>query len=430
MRQILKSALAAALLLPLCACGGPRSAPGTPTPQPAQQTAPQPDAPLSIRPVDGLPEDFILGMDVSSVLSEEASGVRYFDFDGTERDLFEILAGAGVSHVRVRVWNDPYDDSGHGYGGGNCDVRCAAEIGRRAAGYGIKLIVDFHYSDFWADPGKQMPPKAWAEMELTEKAEALRAFTRDSLRTMLDAGAEIGMVQIGNETNQYLCSEKRWEDIALLMRAGSEAVREICPDALVAVHFANPEREGVYAQYARVLRDQGVDYDVFASSYYPFWHGTLGNLTAVLSEIAETYGKRVMVMETSYAYTPEDSDFSGNTISDGSSGIAKPYPFTVAGQTQAVRDVVDAVAHSSGGVGVVYWEGAWISVGGSSWAENHALWERFGSGWASSYAADYDPDDAGRWYGGCAVDNQAMFDRHGHPLDSLRVFSLVRGGEK
>ena len=212
-----------------------------------------------------------------------------------------------------------------------------------------------------------------------------------------------------------------------LISAGSKAVREVCPDALVAVHFANPEKAESYVSYGKNLDYYGVDYDVFASSYYPFWHGTLENLSAVLTDIAETYGKKVMVAETSYAYTPEDSDFSGNTIGEGG-GIVKDYPFTPQGQANLVRNVVDTVVKIPGGIGVFYWEGTWISVGGKSWEENAALWEQYGSGWASSYASKYDPDDAGAYYGGCAVDNQAFFDAEGHALESLKVFALLRDG--
>ena len=193
------------------------------------------------------------------------------------------------------------------------------------------------------------------------------------------------------------------------------------------MHFANPERDGAYADYARRLDEGELDYDVFASSYYPYWHGTLSNLTSVLSQVANTYGKKVMVMETSYAYTLEDTDFAGNTIAEDA-GVAKNYPYTVQGQANELRDVIDTVAHIENGIGVVYWEGTWITVGGDSWETNAAIWEEHGSGWASRFAADYDPDDAGQYYGGCAVDNQALFDAQGHPLPSLQVFNLVRYG--
>lgn len=384
---------------------------------------------LYVKKVEDLPEDFILGMDISSVLAEEASGVKYYDFEGKEADLFEILAENGVTHIRVRVWNDPFDKDGNGYGGGNCDINCACEIGRRAADVGMKLIVDFHYSDFWADPAKQMVPKAWAGMAIEEKTDALYAFTKDCLEKLNEAGAVVAMASIGNETNGALCGEKTWFNMQYLFNAGAKAVREVCPEALVALHFANPERAGAYADYAWRMDYYNVDYDVFASSYYPYWHGTLENLSNTLAEINATYGKKVMVMETSYAFTSEDTDFSGNTISDGGA-IVKDYPFTVQGQANNFRNVVDTVAHTAGGIGVVYWEGAWITVGKESWDINHGIWEKYGSGWASSYASEYDPDDAGKYFGGSAVDNQAFFDADGHVLESLRVYNLVRYGNE
>ena len=385
---------------------------------------------LYVRKVEGLPEDFIFGMDASSVPAEEASGVRYYNAAGQEADVFQVLADSGITHIRVRVWNDPFDRDGNGYGGGNCDIRTAVEIGKRATACGLKLIVDFHYSDFWADPGKQMVPKAWAGMAIEEKTEAVYRYTLDCLHQLKDAGVDVGMVQTGNETNNRLCGEKTWFNIQYLMQAGAKATREVYPEALVALHFANPEKEGSYATYAKKMDYYQVDYDVFATSYYPYWHGTLDNLAKVLREIAETYGKKVMVMETSYAYTPEDTDFFGNTIGDGGT-IVKDYPFTVQGQANSVRNITDTlVSRVPGAIGVVYWEGTWISVGTNSWEENHEKWETYGSGWASSHAASYDPADAGKYYGGCAVDNQAMFDPQGHPLDSLNVFRWMREGHE
>ena len=421
----------ALFLLPallLAACGGAAAQTQEKTESP-EESAETVESSLYVKKVEDLPEDFILGMDVSSLIAEEQSGVRYFDFDGEEKDLLEILAENGVTHIRVRVWNEPYDEEGRGFGGGNCDIDKALAIGQRAAQYGLKLIVDFHYSDFWADPGKQMAPRAWADMDVETKAEALYAYTKESLQKLMDGGADIAMVQVGNETNGALCGEDRWSNIQLLMKAGSRAIREVCPQALVAMHFANPERSGSYANYAEYLDYYEVDYDVFASSYYSFWHGTRQNLARVLGDIHQLYGKKVMVMETSWPYTSEDSDFSGNNVGDGS-GLQLDYPFTVQAQANSVRDVADTVAHIPGGIGLCYWEGAWISVGTESWEQNSPLWEQFGSGWASSYAAAYDPDDAGKYYGGCSWDNQTFFDPTGHPLESLRVFRLLGQGNE
>ncbi len=384
---------------------------------------------LFVKKVEGLSEDFIMGMDASSVIANEASGVKYYNYEGQEQDVFQTLAESGVNYIRVRIWNDPFDKDGNGYGGGNCTIDTAVEIGKRATKYGMKLLVNFHYSDFWADPGKQMVPKAWKGMDIEEKAEALYQYTLESLNKLKAAGVDVGMVQIGNETNGKMCGETTWFNMHYLFKNGSKAVREVFPEALVAIHFANPEKAGSYENYASKLAYYEIDYDVFASSYYPYWHGTLENLSKVLTDINKTYGKKVMVMETSYAYTAEDTDFQGNTISDGGT-ITKDYPFTVQGQANSVRNVIDTVAHIPGGIGVCYWEGTWTTVGQNSWEENNALWEKHGSGWASSYAAAYDPEDAGKYFGGSAVDNQAMFDADGKPLESLRIFNLVRYGNE
>lgn len=387
-------------------------------------------------------QDFIKGMDVSSVLSLEASGVRFSDADGNERDIFEILAENGVNYIRVRVWNSPYDGSGNGYGGGNCDVTKAAEIGRRAAEYGMKLNVDFHYSDFWADPGKQQAPAAWSAMTLEEKEDAVYSFTLSSLDEIRSAGADIGMVQIGNETTSGVAGVYDWSEMPRIFAAGARAVRAFDPDVLVALHFTEPQNSAAMRWFADTLNEYDVDYDVFGTSYYPFWHGSLENLTSVLGDVAETYGKYVMVMETSYPYTLTDSDGHPNTVAQGSNDSSADllWDFSVQGQANELRDVMAAVNSVPGGkgLGVFYWEGAWITVGDTTGlsgsalddrvAANRRIWESCGSGWAASYAGAYEPDDAGRWYGGSAVDNQAMFDSSGRALLSLGVFGMVDSG--
>ena len=387
---------------------------------------------LQVQKVKNLPDDFILGMDASCVPALEAGGVTYSDHDGVERDVYEILAMNGVNYIRVRIWNNPYNRDGKGYGGGNCDLENAIAIGRRATRYGMKLLVNFHYSDFWADPSKQMPPKAWAGMDMDQKVEALYQYTKDCLTALTEADVDIGMVQVGNETNGAMCgeygtTEYGWEKITRLMSAGSKAVREVCPHAPVVLHFTNPETAGRYAEYGEKLHQYGVDYDVFASSYYPYWHGTLENLSAELNRITATYGKKVMVAETSYAFTAADTDFFGNTVGAGD-GVAD-YAISLQGQADLVRDVVDtAVNAMTDCIGVFYWEGTWISAGGKSYEANKVLWETHGSGWASSFAGSYDPEDAGKWYGGCSVDNQAFFDRTGKATEALKVFGLLKEG--
>ena len=384
---------------------------------------------LYVEKVENLKKDFIFGMDISSIISLEQSGVKFYNFEGKEQDIFKTLSESGVNYIRVRIWNNPYDSEGNGFGGGNNDIDKAIEIGKRATKYNMKLLVNFHYSDFWADPSKQMVPRAWQGMDVTEKSEALYEYTKDCLNKLKAAKVDVGMVQVGNETNAYFCGEKKWNNICTLMSAGSKAVREVFPKALVALHFANPENANRYPDYAYRLSAQEVDYDVFGSSYYPYWHGSLENLSEVLTKISTEYGKKVMVLETSYAFTNDNTDFFGNTISEG--GIYdKPYPFTVEGQATHIRNLTDTINKIDGGIGICYWEGAWITVGQESYEKNAELWEKYGSGWASSYATAYDPEDAGKYYGGTAVDNQTFFDKDGKPLESLKVFNLLAKGNK
>lgn len=392
---------------------------------------------LYVKKVEGLPDDFIMGMDASSVIAEENSGVKYYDYEGNEADIFQTYAKSGINYIRVRIWNDPFDDEGNGYGGGNNDINRAIEIGKRATQYGMKLLVDFHYSDFWADPSKQMAPKAWAKLNIEDKATALYEYTKDCLNKLKNAGVKIGMVQLGNETNggnmAGVKTSSSWANVVKLWKAGSKACREVDKKILVALHFTNPEKNNNMLNYAEKIAYYNLDYDVFGSSYYPYWHGTLENLQETLNTIANKYNKKVMVLETSYANTTEDTDGWGNTIGTGGFD-AKSYPFTVAGQANCMRDIIQTVKNTKNGIGVCYWEGAWITVGdtrnGKTTEQNRVLWEEFGSGWASSYSSEYDPNDAGKYYGGSAVDNQAFFDPEGHPYESLKVFNLVRFGNE
>lgn len=412
-------------IVAMVAAGAAVGAMGTVAVVKAGQSGPR-QAEITVAAVEGLARDFALGADVSSVLSLEASGVVFRDASGKEADLFALLADAGVTDVRVRVWNDPYDEQGRGYGGGTVDVERAVKIGKRATAAGMGVLVDFHYSDFWADPGKQMSPKAWEGLSPAERAAAAGEFSREALTAMRDAGVDVRMVQVGNETNNGVAGLTAWPDMCALFSAGAAAVREVFPDARVAIHFANPEREGEYARYAKILANYEVDYDVFASSYYPFWHGSLENLQTVLSEISQEHGKEVMVAETSWVYTLGDHDGQPNVI--GSPELATNYAISPQGQADAFRDVVAAVS-DIGGIGVYYWEPAWLPVGPpDDLAGNRELWNRDGSGWASEYSSDYDPDDAGVHWGGSGWDNQALFAPDGTALPSLRMFEYVRTG--
>ncbi|MBR1554481.1 MAG: glycosyl hydrolase 53 family protein [Oscillospiraceae bacterium] len=366
----------------------------------------------------------IRGADISSIIALEESGVVFHnDTDYEEDDIFRILADHGVNYIRVRVWNQPSDDNGNSYGGGHNDVDTACEIGRRASQYGMKLLVDFHYSDFWADPEKQRTPKAWANYTSDEKGSAIYYYTLESLQKIRDAGADIGMVQVGNETNGVMCGEDDMYTICKMMKAGCNAVEDFDSSILKVLHFADPS-SGLYPWYAKVLNECEVNYDVFATSYYPYWHGTTDNLTSVLKNIADTYDKYVMVAETAYPYTDEDGDKFANVISSTSSGSTFRYEISVDGQAECFTDVFQAVANvGTKGIGAFYWEPAWIGDYNASWTEQKERWAKHGSGWATSYASEYGEDVSEA--GGSSYDNQALFNFWGYPLDSLNVYSRI-----
>mgnify|MGYP004468231461 FL=1 len=394
---------------------------------------PMPEGPeestIYVEPVDGISDDFYRGMDASAVLALENSGVKYYNFDGEEQDVFMTLAQTGVNYIRLRVWNDPYDENGNGYGGGNNDVATAIALGQRATQYGMKVCIDFHYSDFWADPKKQFVPKAWEGMNIEEKTDALYNYTLDSLTQILEAGVNVGMVQIGNEINNGMSGETDVANVRKLLTAGSKAVREASADfgkdILVAVHYTNIDDMKKLDTLLTGLQVKEIDYDIVGLSFYPYWHGTMDDLKNAIIHIRDTYGKKVYVAENAYCYTAEDGDGSSNSV-EGTNDLAEGYSASVQGQANEVRDVC-AAASEAGAEGIFYWEGTWIPVGPAD-ADNSAIWEKYGSGWASSYASDYDPKDAGQYYGGCSWDNQAMFDFTGHPLASLNVFKYLKYG--
>lgn len=442
-KRLLALCLSAGLIMgSLSGCGSQGSAATDTIAEPAvsatvgttDNTAfPLPEGPeestIFVEPVDGISDDFYRGMDASAVLALENSGVKYYNFDGEEQDVFMTLAQAGVNYIRLRVWNDPYDENGNGYGGGNNDVATAIALGQRATKYGMKVCIDFHYSDFWADPKKQFVPKAWEGMDIEEKSDALYNFTLESLTQLLDAGVNVGMVQIGNEINNGMSGETDVANVRKLLTAGSKAVREAAANSgkeiLVAVHYTNIDDMKKLDTLLTGLQVKEIDYDIVGLSFYPYWHGTIEDLKNAIIHIRDTYGKKVYVAENAYCYTAEDGDGSANSV-EGTDDLAEGYSASVQGQANEVRDVC-AAASEAGAEGVFYWEGTWIPVGPAD-ADNSNLWEKYGSGWASSYASGYDPKDAGQYYGGCSWDNQAMFDFTGHPLASLNVFKYLKYG--
>lgn len=400
------------------------------------------DARIAVTKVNKLSSDFIMGMDISSMISELESGVVYRDYDGNELatldDICRFIKEQGINHIRVRVWNNPYDANGNGYGGGNNDVAKAKEFADACRSAGLKMLVDFHCSDLWTDPSKQQEPKAWKGYTLEQKKEALNTYITESLNTIDPSKDVVDMVQVGNETTGGFIGETNVSNMCVLFSAGAAGVEMYNPDVKVVIHVESPHK-GTMVTWAGNLQDNNVDYDILATSYYPYWHGTLDNLKQQFETVKNTYHKDVMVAETSYAYTLEDSDGHDNTVRVGNNdnGADTTEPFTEQGQATAIRNLINTV-NEAGGLGVYYWEPAWLTVGNTKGLtgdaynaqvkENQEKWEKYGSGWASSYANEYDSKDAGKWYGGSAVDNEAMFYPDGTATPALHVWNYVKTG--
>lgn len=399
---------------------------------------------IVVEKVKNLSSDFIMGMDISSVITELGSGVVYKDYSGKEiknvTDFCKFLAENGINHIRVRVWNDPYDSNGNGYGGGNNDVATAKKIADACRSAGIKMLVDFHCSDFWTDPSKQMVPKAWKGYTVDEKATAVEKFINESLSTIDASKDVVDMVQVGNETTGGFIGETKKDAMCKLFSAGSKGVKDYNSDVKVVIHVESPQKNTL-TTWSDNLENYNVNYDILGTSYYPYWHGTLSNLKKELSYVQTKHNKDAMVVETSYAYTLDDSDGHGNTVREGNNDDSADAtePFTVQGQATFMRNLINAV-NEAGGLGVYYWEPAWITVGDTTglseeaaaarYEANKKIWEEKGSGWASSYSGEYDPKDAGKWYGGSAVDNQAMFYPDGTATAGLKVWNYVKTGAK
>lgn len=423
-RKCIGAAVACASVLSLAACGISTKKTGS--------------ANITVLPVENIADDFIMGVDVSSMISVENAGGAFYDANGKKADLLELLKMGGANCVRIRVWNNPFDANGNGYGGGNNDIETAVKIGKRATDAGLGVLIDFHYSDFWADPNKQSVPKAWKNMTFDEKEAALSKYTTESLEKLKSAGVKVTMVQVGNEINNGMCGEMYDDKVLGLVGEGCKAVRNFDKNIQIVVHYTDPLSEGYLEKRAGLLEKFNVDYDIFATSYYPFWHGEAGKLSVTLKKLSNIYNKKVMVAETSYPFTNDDGDGFGNVVSGMSSEQEFDYPFSVEGQAVAVRDVIAAVASVKKGVGVFYWEPAWIPVrhykpeapnAQSVLEENFKAWEKYGCGWASSYAAEYDKEVRSARNGG-TWDNQAFFDFDGKCLDSINVFKYARTGSK
>ncbi|MFD5874306.1 arabinogalactan endo-beta-1,4-galactanase [Streptomyces sp. NPDC060322] len=337
----------------------------------------------------------VRGGDLSTLPKNEAHGATYSNASGTTGDAMSILKSSGMNYVRLKVWVNPAD----GY---NDKARVLA-MAKRAKALGMKTLIDFHYSDAWADPGKQNKPAAWAGHSYAQLRTDVYNHTYDVLNALKAQGTTADMVQIGNEINGGMLwpegSTNNWSQLAGLITSGANAAKAVSSGTKVALHLAEGgDNAGTRWWFDNAVA-QKVPFDVIALSYYGYWHGSLSELQTNLDDAASRYGKPVMVAETAYAHTLANADGLENNVATASQ-LVSGYPATPAGQAANLRDVMNVVeaVPNGRGLGAVYWEPAWTAVTGSGW----------------------DPADPSS---GNAWENQAVFDHNGKLLPAAAWFS-------
>jgi len=342
----------------------------------------------------------VRGADISFTLQEEAAGSRFRDLNGRPGSVEKIIANNGGNYVRLRVWTDPPE--------GYSTLDSALVLAKRAKRAGMKVLLDLHYSDFWADPGKQPTPVAWQGQDLPTLAETVRSYTSDAVRAFAKQGTPVDMVQVGNEVTSGMlfptgqlypsAGPQQWPQFATLLKAGIRGAHQGAPrnhQPRIMIHIDRGGDNSGSRWFVDNILAQGVDFDVLGESYYPIWHGSLAAMQSNLTDLATRYKKDIVLVETAYPWTTADGDGYPN-LWDGSTQLPdqSTYPPTKQGQAaffEAIRQILLTVPDGRG-VGFFDWEPEWI--GGVGWEP--------GAG---------DPND-----------NLTMFDFHGNGLPSLRAF--------
>jgi arabinogalactan endo-1,4-beta-galactosidase len=328
--------------------------------------------------------DLYLGADLSYVNEMEDCGAIYRK-GGQPVDPFALLKAEGGNIVRVRIWNNATWTKYSNY----ADV---LKTIRRAHAAGMQVLLDFHYSDDWADGGKQITPAAWVGLSSDEQAKALHGYTRDILMRLDADGAMPELVQVGNETNPELLGGKEnvpvnWERNAKFLNAGIRAAREVGATASISprvmLHIAQPEHVLPWFDAATAAGVEG--YDLIGISYYSKWSKwSLAQLKDTIAKSKARYGKDVILVETGYPFTLEAADTATNLL--GKEALIEGYPATPEGQRKFMIDITQLVV-DAGGIGTVYWEPFWVSTHcGTRWGK--------GSDWENATWFDYQQHEA------------------------------------
>ena len=352
---------------------------------------PSDDSPQGETPTSGEGEgevdtktSFYYGADLSYVNEMEDCGAVYKDSEGVAKDAFVIFSEAGTNIIRVRLWNNPSWTNYSTYE----DVKKTIS---RAKAEGMQVLLDFHYSDSWADPEKQEIPAAWVEeVDNTEAlGKLLYDYTYNTLAQLAQANLSPDIVQVGNEINPMILQKGElqwpidWDRNSFLINEGIRAIRDISQDTDkeigVMLHIAEPENAIWWFEQAT---QAGVtDYDWIGLSYYPIWSEyNLDNVGSVMLNLIDTYNKKLMVVETAYPFTMENADSANNIL--GNDALISGYPASEQGQLDYLNKLKEVIA-DAGGEGLIYWEPAWVSTNCTT------LYGR-GSNWDNATLFDHD----------------------------------------
>jgi arabinogalactan endo-1,4-beta-galactosidase len=343
----------------------------------------------------------IKGIDLSTLPLVEDGGGKFHDFEGNQRDVFDILKENGVNYVRLRIWNDPKN--------GICGRDATLAMAKRIKNAGLGFFLDFHYSDTWADPGKQEKPAAWESLDFAGLNMALYEYTKGIISDLKKQNTLPDMAQIGNEIrNGMLFPDGRitgagsFKRPAQLITSAVKGVKDALSrgDTLkIAIHLDNSCDNAAYTYFFDNLIMRGVQFDVIALSYYPEWHGKPSDLYANIVKLAEKYKQELVIAETAYPFCLNDADELKNVITGDDQLRNTGYVPTVAGQKKFLQDIIAIIKHAPNGkgLGFFYWEGAWLPVKGAGWDPDN-------------------PDSKNSW------GNQCLFNFAGYALDSLNAF--------
>lgn len=371
-------------------------------------------------------DKFLYGMDVSSLLSLEIQGAKFYDETGSEKDLLVILKDSGVESIRLRLWVDPTSPDGITYGGGGNDLNTTLILAKRAYNLGFSIVLDFHFSDFWADPAKQFMPKDWENLSFNELVSTVEKYTEMVIDEFNKLKIKLAYIQVGNEIpNGMLWPHGQLYDkggnlisgghkrLSHLINAGISAIRKASPESKIIIHLDRGGDVKMYEDYFKVMHPLLSKFDIIGLSYYPYWHGTLTDLGTTIDFLKQNYQEEVMIMETSYGFDSEARHGPFVVTAAKTPRIDTFPPYTVAGQAEYLAMLFKFIlSHKVDGL--FYWEPAWIPIKGDTWATKEGI----------KYIKEDHKEEGNEWA------NQALFDYTGHPLPALYVYKNYLKGEK